>query len=281
MKFLSISASVLLASSTVLATFSNLDIWSPKISRDTINLNYGKIEIHAGAFWSIWNNDVTALKGNLQVDQNAGFYISGKDGFFGLSVTLASGCGSITNNGIIAFNSFRTLKPPTYNLIGISFTNNGEIYFGTNSRVGLPFVSITAPSWTNNGLIVIWDQCRGSGIVSLGAPLKTITNNGQICLHNELYKQTSYIQGSGCITADKDTSIFLSNLVLGIDSKQTFYLADSESSIRANALGKPQTITVAGFGNGNIIGLDIPIVSCSSKNAWDYDSKTGSSDIWT
>ena len=113
------------------------------------------------------------------------------------------------------------------------------------------------------------------GVVNLGALGFPIQNNGQICLHNELYQQTTSITGTGCITADLDSTIFFANTLLNIDSNQVVYLADSQSSVRATAISLPKTFTIAGFGNGNKIGLDIPLVSLPFLSTYDYDSSSG------
>ena len=97
------------------------DITSPTIDRGVVNLSIGDITIESGAYWSIIDNAVSVLAGNLDVKTDAGFYISSTQSLIGLSVTLASGLGSITNDGIIAFNSVVSLVAPNYNLIGLSF----------------------------------------------------------------------------------------------------------------------------------------------------------------
>ena len=161
----------------------------------------------------------------------------------------------------ISFNAVKSLLAPTYNIAGLSFTNNGEMYLGADGSVGVPSILIISPSWNNNGLLVFYQNTRTTGPVTLGAPLGTINNNGQICFYNELYTQTTNIAGTGCTTLDNDSSIFFSNTVLNIANTQVFNLADSASSIRATAISAPKTYNVAGFGNGNKIGLDIPLVN--------------------
>ncbi|ABN67653.2 hyphally regulated cell wall protein, partial [Scheffersomyces stipitis CBS 6054] len=273
MLFLKLLVRTLACVAAVLA----IDITSPRIDRGVVNLSIGDITIESGAYWSIVDNAVSVLAGDLDVKDDAGFYITSTQSLIGLSVTLASGLGSITNDGIIAFNSVVSLVAPNYNLIGLSFTNNGEMYLGTNgSVVGAPPINLVAPSWTNTGLLVIYSQTRSAdGIVNLGGTGLVIQNNGQICLTNELYQASTQIRGTGCITANVDSTVFLANGLLGVDQSQTFYLADSRSSIRANAVAVPQTFTIAGFGNGNIIGLDIPLATVFPLSSWSYTSSTG------
>ncbi|KAK6459805.1 Hyphally-regulated cell wall protein, partial [Scheffersomyces xylosifermentans] len=256
------------------ATALALEVTSNRVDRGFLTLSIGDITIDSGAYWSIVDNALSVLTGNLDVESGAGFYISSTNNLIALTVTLASGLGGITNDGIIAFNSVQSLTAPTYQLVGLSFTNNGEMYLGGNGSVGTPIMSITAPVWSNTGLLVFYQQTRSNGVVTLGAPLTTISNPGTICLYNEIYQSTTSISGSGCIVADQNSAIFLANGLLSVSSSQTLYLADSASSIRVNAVALPQTFTVAGYGNGNIIGLDIPIFATLGP-AWSYSSSTG------
>ncbi|KAK6453613.1 Hyphally regulated cell wall protein N-terminal-domain-containing protein [Scheffersomyces xylosifermentans] len=264
-------AKALFTCATVLA----IDITTQRVDRGFIDLSIGDINIHSGAYWSIVDNALSVIAGNLNVDSGGGFFISSTNNLIGLSVTLASGLGGIKNNGVIAFNAITSLTTPNYNLIGLSFENNGEMYLGSNGSIGLPIVSLLAPSWTNTGLLVVYQQTRGKGVVNFGTPLLNIKNDGQICLHNELYQQTNSIKGKGCITAEADTTIYLATGLSAVDSTQTFYLKDSQSALRANAIALPQTYTVRGFGNGNKIGLDIPIIGIPLFPAYDYDSSSG------
>ncbi|KAK6873629.1 Cell wall protein RBR3, partial [Candida tropicalis] len=142
----------------------------------------------------------------------------------------------------------------------------------------LPSVmSITAASWDNENLMVFYQNQRNSGNVLLGTPLGSITNNGNICLFDSVYQQTTAIKGSGCITADDDSTIYISNSLLSVDTNQNLYLKDSDSSIIAQALSTPQTFNVYGFGNGNKIGVTLPLVGnlIPSYPAYSYDESTG------
>ncbi|ABN68738.2 hyphally regulated cell wall protein, partial [Scheffersomyces stipitis CBS 6054] len=246
------------------------------INRGFLNLDIGDITIEDGVYWSIIDNAISAMAGSLKVGQGSGFYITSTSSLIASTVTLLSPLGSLENNGIISFNALQSLTAPVYNLVGLSFTNNGEMYLGGDGSVLVPVQSITSATWDNNGLLVFYQNTRSTGPVLLGAPLGTINNNGQICLYNELYTQTNNIVGTGCITANTDSSIFFSNTLLNIDPNQTIYLADSASSLRATAISVPKTFTVAGFGNGNTIGLDIPLVNLPPLlDAWDYDASAG------
>ncbi|ABN68189.2 hyphally regulated cell wall protein [Scheffersomyces stipitis CBS 6054] len=269
----SLLARILVLVSVVYAT-RDVVITGSKVDKGPINLSIGDITIEENSYWSIFDNSVSALKGSLWVKKGAGFYITGTDRLINLSVTLAFGQNSIKNEGTVVFNSIFCKLATKYELIGSSFYNSGEMFLATNGALG-SLTAITSSSWTNSGLLVFYQNSRTSAIVSLGKPLGTIRNDGQICLHNELFKQETNIVGSGCITADKNSSIFLSNCLLEIDPKQSFYLADSQSSIRAKAISKSKTYTVYGFGNGNKIGLDLPLISLPILGSWGYDEKRG------
>lgn len=111
-----------------------------------------------------------------------------------LQVTLTSLLDLITNDGVISLDSRASLTASNYNLIGLSFTNNGEMYLAA-SGVLPSTMDLTAASWTNNGLIVAYQNQRSSGVLNLGTPLGAITNNGQICLYNQVYQQQTRIEG--------------------------------------------------------------------------------------
>lgn len=188
------------------------------VSRGTISLGLGDTIINDGVYWSIIDNVVTAFAGNVDVGTGSGLYITGLNPLLSLQVTLL--LGSLTNDGVIAFNAIQSLLAPTYNLVGISFTNNGEMYLGADGSVGIPSILITTPVWNNNGLLVFYQNTRTTGPVNLGTIGSTINNNGQICFYNELYTQTTNIAGTGCITLVEDSSIFFSNTLLNIDTNQ-------------------------------------------------------------
>ncbi|KAK6875044.1 Hyphally regulated cell wall protein 3, partial [Candida tropicalis] len=250
-----------------------IDITEDKVDRGAIDLSAGDITIHSGASWSIINNALTSILGSVEVQEEAGLYITSTLPLLALEVTLTSLIDSITNDGVIAFNSVASLTSATYNLVGASFTNNGEMYLGASGL--LPsLMSITAADWTNEGLLVFYQNQRTSGVVTLGAVLP-IKNNGQICLFHETYQQSTPITGSGCITTQVDSLIYFPNSLLSVDSAQSIYLADRKSSIIVQALSAPQTFNVYGFGNGNKIGLSVPLAGALVTSPYSYDSKTG------
>ncbi|KAK6872148.1 Cell wall protein RBR3, partial [Candida tropicalis] len=267
---------ILITAWLLLSSALALDITSDRIDRGVIDLSIGDITIHAPASWSIINNAISTIVGNLKVESGAGFYISSTSPILSLQVLLTSLLESIENDGIIAFNSVASLTSSTFNLVGLSFKNTGEMYMGASGI--LPSVmSITAASWDNENLMVFYQNQRNSGNVLLGTALGSITNNGNICLFESVYRQTTAIKGSGCITADENSTIYISNSLLSVDTNQNLYLKDSQSSIIAEALSTPQTFNVYGFGNGNKIGVTLPLLGnlLPYYPAYSYDESTG------
>ena len=91
-------------------------------------------------------------------------------------------------------------------------------------------------------------------------PLGSITNSGKICLNNQVYQQTTQIKGSGCFSANGDSTIYIANVLLSVSANQNFHLVDKDSSMIVQAISTTQTFNVYGFGNGNKIGLTLPLI---------------------
>ncbi|KHC44619.1 hypothetical protein W5O_02308, partial [Candida albicans Ca6] len=253
-----------------------IDIYQNQVSRGTIDLSIGAITIHSGAYWSIIDNAISALVGTLTVQQDAGFYITGLNPLLGLQVELLGVLNSIKNDGIVSFNGLNSLVGPIYNLVGLSFQNNGEFYLSA-SGVAPPVFSITAADWHNNGLLVLAQAKRTSALANLGFPTGSIENQGSICLFGTAYQQLTSITGSGCISADRDSTIYIFSSLLPIATTQTLYLADRASSIVIQPVTLPATYTVRGFGNGNKVGISLPLLSVPllGQPAYSYDPSSG------
>ncbi|KAK6201727.1 Hyphally regulated cell wall protein N-terminal-domain-containing protein [Scheffersomyces amazonensis] len=226
----------------------------------TIDIGVGDIDINPNVYYSIINNAITAIVGSLNVGDGGGFYISSVSNLIGLDVTLTGG--NVFNNGTISFNSVASILPSTYIITTLgSFVNDGDFYMGSNGAIGSGVFTINSPVVTNNGLMVFYQTQNNGGQVILGGTnlLNGITNNGQICLYNELYEQLSDIDGTGCITTQANSTVFVSNPLANIGG-QTIYLADGQSSVIANPLLSGNPINVAGFGNGNMVALSTTLV---------------------
>ncbi|ODV76607.1 uncharacterized protein CANTADRAFT_38556, partial [Suhomyces tanzawaensis NRRL Y-17324] len=245
------------------------------ISRGTLNVDIGGITLNPGVYWSIINNALTTIAGSLNVSQGGGLYISSTSNLIGLTIALAGVINSIQNDGVIAFNSLRSLTTPTFQLAGASFVNNGQMYLGGDGSVGVPVMSITSLLWTNNGFLSFYQNTRSGGVVTLGAVLP-ITNNGQICLFNQAYVQSTAVTGVGCITVGQTSTLWIQNSLLSFGSGQTILLQTQSSAIRIEALSLSQTFEVAGYGNGNLIGLSLPLnLDTILLDPFRYDARTG------
>ncbi|ODV76939.1 uncharacterized protein CANTADRAFT_32420, partial [Suhomyces tanzawaensis NRRL Y-17324] len=265
----------LLALALSLASTNAITITEDTIQRGTINVDIGGVIIAPGVYWSIINNALTTIAGSLTVGAGSGFYVSSTSDLVGLTVGLAGVLNEIQNDGIIAFNSLKSLTAPTYQLVGARFNNDGQMYLGGDGSVGVPIMSLTAADWTNNGFLSFYQNTRSGGVVTLGA-LLPITNNGQICLFNEAYVQSSPVRGSGCITVGEESTVWIQNSLLSFSEDQTIYLESPSSAIRVEALSLSQTFTVEGFGNGNLIGLSLPLnLDTILTKPYVYNAATG------
>ena len=66
----------------LLTSVSALDITLDRIDRGTVDVSVGDITIHSPASWSIINNAISTIVGNLDVQSGAGFYITLTSLFF-------------------------------------------------------------------------------------------------------------------------------------------------------------------------------------------------------
>ncbi|KAK6198950.1 Hyphally-regulated cell wall protein, partial [Scheffersomyces amazonensis] len=260
-------------------------VFTAEVSQDTVD--YGLIDFSIGAttidpnvYWSIINNQVTDLNGNVQVDNGGGLYVTSISNLIGLNVNLN---GNVLNNGTISFNSVGSILPSNYVVTtGIAgalgtFVNNGEFVMASSGALGYGYMTISTGTLTNKGLMIFYDTQNVGGQVVLGGPNigSGMTNNGQICLYNELYQQQSGIAGTGCITMQANSTTYLHDPLASF-SGQTFYLADSASSIISSPTGNiiysGNPVTVAGYGNGNMVALDVTL---NPLNPYSYSTSTG------
>ena len=64
-------------------------------------------------------------------------------------------------------------------------------------------------------------------------------------------------------------------MLLSVSANQNFHLVDKDSSMIVQAISTTQTFNVYGFGNGNKIGLTLPLIGTILESAHSYDSSTG------
>ncbi|CAN3357061.1 hypothetical protein DICA2_C07514 [Diutina catenulata] len=231
-----------------------------------IDLSIGSITISPGVYWSIINNALSVLTGSLTVGEGSGFYITSNSNLIALNVGLAGILNSITNDGIISFNSAKSLTAPTYTLVGLSFENNGQMYLGGDGSIGIPVFSLTAANWNNNGLISFYQKTMSTGVVLLGGggAVLPITNNGDICFFNTIFEQTTTIVGDGCLHVIGSSLMNLSQTLISVAQSQTIIFAPgSTGDILTSPLALSNTYTVRGFGDGMRIGNSLTIVRYS------------------
>ncbi|EGV66322.1 hypothetical protein CANTEDRAFT_112457, partial [Yamadazyma tenuis ATCC 10573] len=207
MSWLKYAAIALCAVSTRAAEIS-LD----RIDRDTVSLAIGDYKIDEGVYWSIIDNTLTSFTGGFENDGS--FYITTDNRLIGLTVSIINLLKTISNSGDWAFNASRTLTPPSYTLSSLNFQNTGSMWFGGDGSLGVPLMTVQSHTWENDGLIVFSLNKRStSGEVILGASLElgtgTITNDGTVCLINQVYHQTTAIDGSGCFDIGSDSNVWL------------------------------------------------------------------------
>ncbi|KAK6197302.1 hyphally regulated cell wall protein, partial [Scheffersomyces amazonensis] len=237
----------------------------------------GDINIAPNVDYSIIDNAITEIVGDLHVGEGGGFYISSFSDVIGLHISMQAG--DVNNKGIISFNSLESILPSTYIFTTMeNFINDGSVYMGSNGAMVPGVFTINSPVVTNNGLMVFYQSENFGGKVILGGTnlLNGIDNNGQICLYNELYEQLSHIKGSGCITSQENSTVFIKNPFAYI-ADQTIYLADSRSSVIANPVLSGHPINIAGFGNGNMVSLSSTLLPdlLGVTRAFSYNAQNG------
>nr|QCW05821.1 Iff51 [Candida metapsilosis] len=250
------------------------DIYYDTVARGAYNFGAGPITVHSGATWSIVNNANSAFISSLHVEQDARFFVTSISPLISSTVTLLGVINSIVNDGLISFSAHPLSKDSHYNLLGASFKNNGGMYL---TGAGDSDMFLDSIFWENNGLLVFAQYQRTKQNINTGIPLGSIRNNGQICLFNKTFKQTLHdIEGSGCITAEENSAIYLANIQRTISTKQKFQLTDSKSSFIVEPYISKRVFKVEGFGQraggaSNIISINRAI----DRGEWSYDSNTG------
>ncbi|EGV65577.1 hypothetical protein CANTEDRAFT_92443, partial [Yamadazyma tenuis ATCC 10573] len=266
--FLMVFGFKVLSALACIALASAVEITTNTIKRGTISLSVGDYTIDEGVYLSIINNADSAFLGSFT--NKGGFYITSDSSLIALTASVYTLTGTIDNSGIWSWNSVESLTTPDFELYAATFQNTGTMFFAGDGSVGIPVMSVLASDWDNEGLIVFSLTTRSTGEVLLGSAtdsaLSSITNDGTICLINQVYHQSTGIDGSGCFDIGADSSVWLQQSILGsygVDTDQIFYLSAQDSSIRAESFSSTQTFTVAGFYGTNIIGISSTIYSIS------------------
>lgn len=252
-----------------------LEVVTSRIDRGGIQGFHGDVKVHSGATWAILGTTLCSFFGGLEVEKGASVFIKLDNGpVLALNVALSTLVRPVINNGVISLNSKSSTSFSNFDIGGSSFTNNGEIYLAASGLVKST-AYLYAREWTNNGLIVAYQNQKAAGNIAFGTAYQTITNNGQICLRHQDFVPATKIKGTGCVTADEDTWIKLGNTILSVEPTHNFYLKDSKSSLIVHAVSSNQTFTVHGFGNGNKLGLTLPLTGNRDHFRFEYYPDTG------
>lgn len=252
-----------------------LEVVTSRIDRGGIQGFHGDVKVHSGATWAILGTTLCSFFGGLEVEKGASLFIKLDNGpVLALNVALSTLVRPVINNGVISLNSKSSTSFSNFDIGGSSFTNNGEIYLASSGLVKST-AYLYAREWTNNGLIVAYQNQKAAGNIAFGTAYQTITNNGQICLRHQDFVPATKIKGTGCVTADEDTWIKLGNTILSVEPTHNFYLKDSKSSLIVHAVSSNQTFTVHGFGNGNKLGLTLPLTGNRDHFRFEYYPDTG------
>lgn len=128
----------------------SLTITEDTVLVSPVNLEIGELNINPGVYFSIVNNVLTVLGGNLNND--GAFYVTSTNGL-AASVTIASG--SIINRGDLAFNSLKANVITNFNLDSVgTFSNTGNMWLGVPIFSAVPPIILgSALDWENKGMI--------------------------------------------------------------------------------------------------------------------------------
>ncbi|CAN3371209.1 hypothetical protein DICA3_F38886 [Diutina catenulata] len=244
----------------------------PRQDGDYGTLRIGDVRITNGNFWSIFRNRYTTLFGSIAIENNAGLYVSSEGGTGGLRVSVSGILSSITNQGVILFESVQSMSAFFYDVVASQIHNTGEIFLGGESNQA-PEVAISANQLVNNGLISIYQRSQRLGRAYVGRSGLDVNNNGAICLYNFLWEQQTSVSGSGCIRVQEKGVAYISNPLLQV--KQTISLDTPSSAIRVRGIKSSDALVVAGYGNGNLLSSDKRITN------WEYNASTGIVTIYT
>ncbi|KAI5953048.1 hypothetical protein KGF57_004040 [Candida theae] len=258
----------------VITCVAGVDIYYDTITRDYYKFGLGTSTVHSGAYWSVVDNELSELVSTLYVDPGARFFLTSTSPSISTVVTMFGDTSSIVNYGLVAITAHPSAPDSRFHIDGKAFKNSREMYLtgGGDSEI-----CIHSDFFLNNGLLVFAQATRTQRSIDIGVPSGSITNSGQICLYNKSYMQNSYdIEGSGCITAEENSSIYLANPQQLVSNSQIFYLKDSHSSFIAEPHSKTKVYKVSGFGQksdgvSNSVSINRPI----AENDWSYDANTG------
>lgn len=235
-------------------------------------------KLHISTGDTSFNEDVTIDAGKL-LAIDSGFthnflkdlsvygtlYISDKQKNSGITCGL-TGSGTYKNYGSVVLNNLNGTSAPTYLLLGSNFYNYGDMWLAGIGNTGGSTMNIRPKKYCYNlGTITFYQSgSRTGGTCRLGKDGGSFTNDGTVCLHQNIFKQFSSISGSGCFDIGINSNFHITNSHLcTISESHTFILSSSTSSLRIDNYKPAQKFHVAGWGNNNVIGFNCKIKSFS------------------
>lgn len=242
----------------------SLTITEDTVLVSPVNLEIGELNINPGVYFSIVNNVLTVLGGNLNND--GAFYVTSTNGL-AASVTIASG--SIINRGDLAFNSLKANVITNFNLDSVgTFSNTGNMWLGVPIFSAVPPIILgSALDWENKGMIYLRQELGGASPITISQVLGAIDNSGTICIERLNWLQTTTINGAGCVNVQADGHLQLQISPWSVGEDQTIYLSTPTSALSVLGLEPSllgtKTYNVVGFGGGNTIGINLGFTSYS------------------
>ncbi|KAK6885573.1 Cell wall protein RBR3 [Candida tropicalis] len=250
----------------------SMDITQNTVVRGINKIDYGDTAIFSNFYLSIFDVKEFSIDGSLEVQTNAGFYITQTSSSTPLDILVSSDTGIVKNNGIISFNSQASSEKSSHHFLVQKFTNNGELFL-SDSGIGDTFMNIDAQDFDNENLIVFYQKQRTSGLAFFGDRGGIKNNNGNVCVFNNIFQVKYGIDGSGCITAQENSLLYFPGNH-EFSENQSLYLVDGESAIISSFSTPPKNFNVYGFGNGNTIGGVVPLNGVGLP-PFEYNSTTG------
>ncbi|EEQ41469.1 hypothetical protein CLUG_05597 [Clavispora lusitaniae ATCC 42720] len=197
-----------------------------------------------------------------EVTNEGRLFVTDSAGNLGMSVTFMQG---IYNDGITVLNAVKELAAPSFIFSGLYFVNNGEIYMGGQGSVGIAVMDIspllvTTPE--NHGTITFAQTTSSAGVAYFGRAGQSVINDGTVCLSEMNFQQRANVEGTGCYSVGNNSLMLMdSPAIWTLSEGQTVYLSSPSSQIRIGAATPLNTINIAGWGNGNMIGFSGVVTS--------------------
>ncbi|KAK6453725.1 Hyphally-regulated cell wall protein, partial [Scheffersomyces xylosifermentans] len=265
--FQSAVSSLLLLLSSVLA--DDLVISENTIVSTGPTRIYQNVIVNSGVFLSYDKGTTHNFYEDVII--NGRLYVTNKEVTTGMTVDLVGTDNKCINNGWIVLDDGNATSAPTWNWNGGSFENNGMVWFaGIGTSGGCTFGIQPRDSFINRGTIIFYQyNSRTGGTAHIGLDGQTITNDGTVCIYQDIFFQASIVQGNGCWDVGLSSNFWATNVNTRYMSEgQLIYLSTSSSTIRIDTYPTNKPLHVAGWGNNNVVGFSTVIQS------FEYDGNT-------